>query len=153
MEDNLWCKRTFNGRKPLMEDNLCGKWILVEDDLWRKMTFDGRQLFMEDNLRWKMTFDGRQPLMDDNLWWKTAFMKANIFFYGKRPLWKTTFGWRWSLMEGPLWWKWTFNGRQPLTEENVKWKKAFGRQYSMEDNLWGKYFNPNPNMIELTLSK
>ena len=38
-----------------------------------QMTFDGGRPLMEDNLRWKTTFNGRQPSMEDNLWWKTTF--------------------------------------------------------------------------------
>ena len=40
---------TFDGRRPLMEEDL----------LW-KTTFDGRHPLMED------TFDGRQPLMEND---------------------------------------------------------------------------------------
>ena len=43
-------KTTFNGRRPLMEDNL--RW---------KTTFDLRRSSMEDKLRWKTIFDGRRP--------------------------------------------------------------------------------------------
>ena len=32
-----------------------------------KTTFDGRRPLMEDDLQWKETFDGRQLLMEDNL--------------------------------------------------------------------------------------
>ena len=32
-----------------------------------KLTFDGRQPLMEDNLGWKTIFDGKQPLMEDDL--------------------------------------------------------------------------------------
>ena len=74
---------TFDGRRPLMED-----------DLWWKTTFDGRRPSMEDDLRWKTTFDGRRPLMEDDLWWKTTFD-------GRQPL-----------MEDTLWWKTTFDGRR-----------------------------------------
>ena len=40
--------------------------------LW-KMTFDGRRPLMEDDLWWKTTFEGTRPLMEDDLWWKTPF--------------------------------------------------------------------------------
>ena len=53
MEDDLWWKTTFDGRRPSMED-----------DLWWKMTFDGRQPLT--------SFDWRHPLMEDTLWWKTT---------------------------------------------------------------------------------
>ena len=45
----------------------------MEDILWWKMTFDGRRPSLEDNLRWKTTFDGRQPSMADDFWLKTTF--------------------------------------------------------------------------------
>ena len=87
---------TCDGRRPLMEDNLCwkttfvGRQPLMEGDLWWKVTFDGRQPLMEDN------FDGTQHLMEDNLWWKTTFD-------GRRPL-----------VEEDLQWKTTFDGRRPF---------------------------------------
>ena len=31
-----------------------------------KATFNGRQPLMEDDLQWQMIFDGRQPSMEDN---------------------------------------------------------------------------------------
>ena len=31
----------------------------MEDDLWLKTTYDGRRLMMEDELWWKTTYDGR----------------------------------------------------------------------------------------------
>ena len=79
MEDDLWCKTTFDRRrfwwkKILMEDTLCWKTTfyrrqpLMEDNLWWKVTFDGRQPLMEDNLCWKTTFDGRRPTIEDDLW-------------------------------------------------------------------------------------
>ena len=43
MEDNLWWKTTFGGRRPL-----------VEDDLWWKMTLGGRQPAVEHDLQWKI---------------------------------------------------------------------------------------------------
>ena len=58
MEDTLWWKRTFDGRRHLMVD-----------DFWWKATFDGRQPLTETDLWWKATFDGRQPLMEDDMWW------------------------------------------------------------------------------------
>ena len=56
-----------------------GKWPLIEDDLWRKMTLEGRQLFMEETFKWNTTFYGSRPFMEDDLWWNTAF-------YGRRSL-------------------------------------------------------------------
>ena len=44
-------KTTFDGRRPLVKDDL--RWIqpLVEDDLW-----------------WKTAFGGRRPLVEEDLW-------------------------------------------------------------------------------------
>ena len=79
MEDYLWWKMTFDGRRPSMEDGLWwkttfgGRWPLVEDDLWWKMTFSGRRPSVEDDLWLKTTFDGGRPVVEDNLRWKTTF--------------------------------------------------------------------------------
>ena len=43
--------------------------------LGSKMIFDGRQPLLEDDLCWKTTIDGRCPLKEDNLWWKTTLRK------------------------------------------------------------------------------
>ena len=91
-EDDLWKKTTFDGRRP-------GRRHLMEDDIWRKTTFDRRRPLTEDDLWRKTTFDGRRPLMEDNLWWKTTFD-------GRWP------DGRWPLMEDTLWWKTTFDGRR-----------------------------------------
>ena len=50
MGDDLRLMASFNGRCPLIEDDL-----KFEDGLW-KTTVHGRQLMMEDNSCWKMTF-------------------------------------------------------------------------------------------------
>ena len=60
-------KTTFDGRKPLMED-----------ELWWKMTLDGRSPWMEDNLGWKTTLDGRLPLMKDGLGWKMTHQHVHV---------------------------------------------------------------------------
>ena len=79
MENNLWRKTTFDGRRHLTEEELWRKttfdrWQpLTEDDPWWKMTFDGKQPLTEDDLWRKTTFDGRQPLMEDDLWRKMTF--------------------------------------------------------------------------------
>ena len=57
--------------------------------------------------------------------------------------WKTTFDGRQPLMEDNLWWKMTFDERRPLMEDELWWKTTFdGRQpiYNslMEDTLWWK---------------
>ena len=81
--DFHWKKRTFDGGRPFMED-----------DLWCKMTFGGRWPSMEDDLRWKTTLDGRRPLMKDNLWWKTTYDGSHL------------------MMEDDLWWKTTYDKRR-----------------------------------------
>ena len=48
---------------------------LMEDNLWRKTTFSGRRPLVEDALWWKTTFGRRRPSVEDNLWWKTTFGK------------------------------------------------------------------------------
>ena len=48
-------KRTFDGRH-----------------LWWKRTLDGRRPLMEDDLWWKKTYDGRRLMMKDDLWWKAT---------------------------------------------------------------------------------
>ena len=44
---------------------------LVENLRWKK-TFGGRKPLMQDDLRWETTFGGRQPLVEEDLWWKNA---------------------------------------------------------------------------------
>ena len=85
MEDDLWCKTNYDGRR-----------LMMEDDLWWKTTYDGRQLMMEDNLWWKTTYDRRRLMMEDDLWWKTT--------YDGRSL----------MMEDDLWWGMTYDGRRPI---------------------------------------
>ena len=91
MEDDLWWKTTFHGRRPLIEDNL-----------WWKMTSDGRwplrRPLMKGDLWWKRTNDGRRPLTEDDLWWKMTLMEDDLWC-------KMTFDGRRSLMEDNLWWK------------------------------------------------
>ena len=83
VEDELWWKMTFGGRRPQVEGDIC-----------QKMTFNERRPSVEDDLQWKMTFGERQPLMKDGLQWKTIFV-------GRRPM-----------EEDDLWVKTTFSGRQ-----------------------------------------
>ena len=45
----------------------------IEENLWWKTTFGGRRALVEDDLRWKMTFGERQPLVEDEILWKIAF--------------------------------------------------------------------------------
>ena len=65
---------TFNGRRPLMKDNIHWKMHsyekILEGNIQWKTTFDGRQPLMEDNIQWKTTFDRRRPSMEQ---WKATF--------------------------------------------------------------------------------
>ena len=53
----------------------------MEYDLWWKMTFDGRQPLMEDNLRWETTFQGEVKKVKFSMWTAAAFTRfcANLF--------------------------------------------------------------------------
>ena len=66
---------------------------LMEDDIWWKRTFDGRWPLMKDNLRWKKTYDRRRSLIWDELkfcsdqnffqtknFFLTKYFFATIFF-------------------------------------------------------------------------
>ena len=62
-------KTNFNGRCPLVEDNLRGKMAFgVEDNLQWKTSSE------EDNLRWNMTFGGSWPKVEDDLRWKPTLV-------------------------------------------------------------------------------
>ena len=63
-----WRRTTFDGRRPL-----------TEDDLWRKTTFDGRRPLTQDNLQRKTTFDKRRPLAEDDLLLKTIIRRKTTF--------------------------------------------------------------------------
>ena len=58
MEDDLGWKMTFDGRRPL-----------VVEDLQMKTTFNGRLRgpLMEDDIQGKRTSDGRLPAMKDHI--------------------------------------------------------------------------------------
>ena len=71
MEDDLWWKTTFDGRRPLTEEAFYGRWPLMEDNLWWMLTFDGRQPFMEDDLWWKTNFEEEELWFEHGLCWKT----------------------------------------------------------------------------------
>ena len=72
-------KTTFNGKRPLMEDNLRWKMTFegrqhsMEDSLWWNISINGRQLSIEDDLHWETPFNGRPPSMEEPLQWKTTF--------------------------------------------------------------------------------
>ena len=55
LEDNLWRKTTFGGRRPSLED-----------DFWWKTNYCGRRPLVGDDLRWETTFGGRQLLVEDD---------------------------------------------------------------------------------------
>ena len=61
MEDDLWRKTTFGGRRPS-----------IEEELGWKTTFGQRQPSVDYNLRWKMTLGERQPSVEDDLQWVLA---------------------------------------------------------------------------------
>ena len=61
--------------------------------------------------------------------------------------WKMTFDGRQPLMQDDLWWKMTFNGRQPLLEDNLQWKPICdGRRHLIEDNLDERRFFMEDNL-------
>ena len=128
MEDDLWWKTTYDGRR-----------LMMEDDLWWKMTYDGRRLMMEDDLWWKTTSDGRQLLMEDDLWWKTTYdgrrhmMEDNL-------CWKTPYDGRRVMMEDDLWWKMTIRTTSKtkrtctLVEGTRRWTYSTLRYFCQGNN-------------------
>ena len=59
VEDNLWWKITFGGRRPSVEQTM------VEDDLqW-------------NNLWWNKTFGRRRPSVEDDFRWKNPFVSSD----------------------------------------------------------------------------
>ena len=90
LEAEIWyvdCSHKYEINQVVM---VGGRRPLVEDDLWWKTTFRGkrplglttfgiRQPFIEDNLRWKMTFGGRRPSVEDKLCWKMTFGERRPF--------------------------------------------------------------------------
>jgi len=128
MEDNLWWKTTYDGRRLMMEDDLWwkttyhGRWLKMEDDLWWKTTYDGRWLMMEDDLWLNTTYDGTQLMMEDNLWWKTTYD-------GRRLMMEDD--WRRLMMEDDLWWKTSYHekwqwGRPQKQRGLAHWWKVHG---------------------------
>ena len=60
-------------------------------------------------------------------------------FDGRHLWWRTTFDGRQPLKEDNLWWKVTFDGRWHWTEDNLGRKTTLdGRQPLTEDDLWRK---------------
>ena len=97
----------------------------LEDDIWWKTTFDGRRHLMEDDLWWKTIFDGRRPLTEDDFWRKTTFERRRPLT-GHNPWGKMTFDRRRPSREDNLWWKTTFDGRRPsIGLQYITWKKYF----------------------------
>ena len=41
---------TFDGRQPLVKEDLDGRHLLIEGKILENKTFDGRQPLMEDNI-------------------------------------------------------------------------------------------------------
>ena len=136
MEDDLWRKTTFDGRRPRMARltfvSLCA-FMLLQNNAFGlslcKTTFDGRRPLMEDHLWWKTAFDGRWPLMeDDRLFCKMTFMDDDLW-------WRVPSKWWWcsiclrsssflrlseclmsySFLEDDLY------GRRPLMEGHLWW--------------------------------
>ena len=68
MEEDLWWKKTFDRRQPLIEEDFDGR------RFWWKTPFDGRRCFMEDNLWWKTIFDERQTLRLNEVWHRVLFL-------------------------------------------------------------------------------
>ena len=62
MENNFQWKTTYDGRRPLMEDDPQWKMILN-----LKTTFNQRQPSRKDDLLWKATFERIRPLMENIL--------------------------------------------------------------------------------------
>ena len=56
-------------------------------------------------------------------------------------------------MEENLWWKTTFDGRQPLIEDDFQWKTTFDERWPlMEDDLWWKTtFDGRQPLMEVDL--
>ena len=136
MEDDLWRKTTFDGRRPRMARltfvSVC-PFMLLQNNAFGlslcKTTFDGRRPLMEDHLWWKTAFDGRWPLMEDDhlfvRWplWMTTFdggflpndgrapsFWGRILIWGCPNVWRRTHLWKMTFMEDDLWWKTTFDG-------------------------------------------
>ena len=105
MEDDLWWKKTTDGRRPLRIDDLRGK-----------------TTFMEDKLRWKKTFDGRQPVMEDDLGWLALLLWAFVLSCSFKIMPSVCLYVRRPLMEDDLWWRTTLDGRHPSMEDDLWWK-------------------------------
>ena len=56
----------------------------MEDDLWWKTTFGGRRPSVEDDFRWKTTYGGRRPSVEDDFLGKTilacCLVRSAAFF-------------------------------------------------------------------------
>ena len=128
-----YCKKppwTFDGRQPLLEGDLDGRWLFMGDNLWWKMTINWvhplmeDDLMMEDKIWWKTTFNEICPLMGIDLWWKT-WLKTT--FDGKQLGMEDNLDRRWHLMGNNIWWK----------DDNLWWKMSFDERQPLIDNdLW-----------------
>ena len=72
MKDNLGWEMNFVKRHPLIEDTFDGRQPLMEDNLIQKTAIIGRQPFVEAYVRWKLTFNGGQ-------------LQCQTTIYGKLP--------------------------------------------------------------------
>ena len=149
MEDDLWRRTAFDGRRPL-----------TEDDLWRKTTFDGRwpsivcivcylkKMYTTPHLDIHSTTD--PEIISDVLTGNRishygrnvrGIMHVHVYLARAYTTWrKTTLDGRQPLMEDDLRWKTTFGGRRPscLIQfcSELIWKTTFdGRRPSIEDDL------------------
>ena len=108
MEDNLWWKTTFSGRRSSVEGNIQWKTTFgerrpsVEDDLCWKTTFGGRRPSVEDDFWWKTTFDGKRPLVKDDLFMQRRLVQNSTFILkwgqGTCSLTKQTRRWTYSAL-------------------------------------------------------
>ena len=64
IEDNLWWKTTFNGRLPLMKDTFDWWGPQIIENLWEDV-LQRMTTFHKNDFQWEMNFDGEQPLIKD----------------------------------------------------------------------------------------
>ena len=76
MEDHLWWKITFDGRRPLMENHLC--WNSMENDLWWKMNIYGRPPLIEDKKAAKMFNSYSQLVRSISSWFLTSHWSNSV---------------------------------------------------------------------------
>ena len=111
MTDNTWWKMTFDEDNHGKKKTFNGRWPLIEDDVRSKITLDRNWPLLKVDIWWRISFD------EDNLWNKTTF-NGRWTLNEDYPWWKTTFGERQHLMM-------TFDGRQPLIEDDFWQNTAY----------------------------